>query len=200
VSILDISSLSPSNPADENSDKVKSQSWFLFSQFAYVQMIKHLHRRRTFKVNRCMLWNDEHGYRSRLKQAGLSGRISTAFVKRTVLNICLSVCKLTHRTWGPAHYFSRADPTSRVEALLQSHHRNYDSLVFEFSHPIQRNGCQKPQRYRRRTPAIAAGLTNRRWDCQRVNRLPIVIFFPSGGTFIHGVWASPGSCTCRSIR
>ena len=43
-------------------------------------------------------------FKFRLKQAGLSGRINTSFVKRTNLAIHQSVSKLTRRPWGPAHY------------------------------------------------------------------------------------------------
>jgi IS1 family transposase len=75
--------------------------WVLLSDFLYAQVIKHQRRRRTVEVERRVLWGEEKQYRERLKEAGLSGRINTAFVERVNLTIWQCVSRLTRRTWGP---------------------------------------------------------------------------------------------------
>lgn len=151
----------------------KKPVWVLLSQFAYAQVIKHQRRRRTVKVERRLLWGDEQSYRSRLKQAGLSGRINTSFVERINLTIRQSVSKLTRRTWGPAHY--SPELLEHLEWWRCYYHfaRYHDSLAVELSHPIQRKGRQQPLRYRRRTPAMAAGLTTRRWSVSELISYPV---------------------------
>jgi hypothetical protein len=47
--------------------------WVLFSNFVYVQVIKHQKRRRTVQVERRILIGDGEKSRMRLKAAGLSG-------------------------------------------------------------------------------------------------------------------------------
>ena len=53
-----------------------------------------------------MIWGLPTEYSSRLKAAGLSGRINTSFVERANLTIRQCVSKLPRRTWGTAHYFT----------------------------------------------------------------------------------------------
>lgn len=81
--------------------EVQRPVWVLLSDFIYAQVIKHQRRRRTVEVERRVLWGEEKQYRERLKEAGLSGRINTAFVERVNLTIWQCVSRLTRRTWGP---------------------------------------------------------------------------------------------------
>jgi hypothetical protein len=39
--------------------------------------------------------------------------------------------------------------------------------------PLDRGGNRQPQRYRQRTPAMAAGLTKRRWTIREVLMFPL---------------------------
>ncbi|HWQ83888.1 MAG TPA: hypothetical protein VN363_04940 [Anaerolineales bacterium] len=151
----------------------KKPVWVLLNQFAYAQVIKHQRRRRTVKVDRRLLWGDEQSYRSRLKQAGLSGRINTSFVERTNLTIRQAVSKLTRRTWCPAHYLPEL--LEHLEWWRSCYHfaRYHKSLAVELSYPIPRKGRQQPLRYRRRTPAMAAGLTTRRWSVSELISYPV---------------------------
>jgi len=65
----------------------KKPVWVLLGEFVYGQVIKHQHRRRTVEVERRVLWGEEKQYQERLKKAGLSGRINTAFVERVNLTM-----------------------------------------------------------------------------------------------------------------
>jgi hypothetical protein len=52
--------------------------------------------------------------------------------------------------------------------------RYHESLAVELAQPVRRTGKQLPQRYRRRTPAMVAGLTDRRWTVKEVISLPLL--------------------------
>ncbi len=51
-----------------------------------------------------------------------------------------------------------------VASLLSWMSRPHESLRVAFAEPRERGGKRLAQRYRQRTPAMAAGKTNRRWN------------------------------------
>lgn len=55
------------------------------------------------------------------------------------------------------------------------HHfaRNHESLRVKLEKPVQRKGQQKPIQYRKMTPALAAGLTTRRWSVMQLISYPL---------------------------
>jgi len=152
----------------------KKPVWVLLGELLYAQVIKHQRRRRTVEVERRMLVGEEGEYRKRLKTGGLSGQINTSFVERLNLTIRQNVSKLTRRTWGPAIY-----PSELVEHLewwrcYYHYARYHESLGEKLEMPEERKGRRQPRRIRRRTPAMAAGLTNRRWTVGELIRLPLL--------------------------
>jgi IS1 family transposase len=146
----------------------KKPVWILLSDFVYGQVIKHQRRRRTTEVERRVLVGEAALYYERLCQAGLSGRIKTAFVERLNLTIRQCVSKLTRRTWGPARY--TPELMEHLDWWRSYYHfvRPHESLVVVLPKPFPRKGRQVPRKYRRRTPAIAAGLTDRRWTVREL--------------------------------
>jgi IS1 family transposase/transposase-like protein len=151
----------------------KKPIWVLFSNFVYAQVIKHQRRRRTVQVERRILCGEEQYYRERLKSVGLSGRINTSFVERINLTIRQCVSKLTRRTWGPAHF--TPELLEHLEWWRAYYHfvRFHESLALALVNPNQRKGKQQPIRYRHRTPAMAANLTNRRWTVKELLSYPL---------------------------
>ena len=152
----------------------KKPVWVLLRELLYAQVIKHQRRRRTVEVERRILVGEEGEYRKRLKAAGLSGQINTSFVERLNLTIRQNVSKLTRRTWGPAIY-----PSELVEHLewWRSYYhfvRYHESLGEKLETPEERKGRRQPKRIRKKTPAMAAGLTNRRWTVGELIRLPLL--------------------------
>ena len=151
----------------------KKPVWVLLSDFVYSQVIKHQRRRKTVKVERRVLVGEACSYADRLRQAGLSGRINTAFVERVNLTFRQCFSKLTRRTWGSAKY-----PPELIEHLewFRSYYhfvRPHESLVEELSNPIMRKGKQQPRRHRKRTPAMLAGLTDRCWTVKDLLGYPL---------------------------
>jgi len=147
--------------------------WVLFSNFVYAQVIKHQKRRRTVEVERRILIGEGENYRKRLKAAGLSGRINTSFIERLNLTIRQCVSKLTRRTWGPAHF--TPELLEHLEWWRAYYHfvRFHESLQVELAMPTIRKGKQQPRRHRRRTPAMAAGLTLKRWTVKDLLSYPL---------------------------
>ena len=78
----------------------------LLPEFIYGQVLKCRKRKRIIEIQQRLLWGLPKEYRSRLKAAGLTGRINTSFVERANLTIRQSVSKLTRRTWASAQYSS----------------------------------------------------------------------------------------------
>jgi transposase InsO family protein len=100
---------------------------------------------------------------SALRRLGLSGKLTTAFVERVNLTLRQNVAALIGRSW------SRLQTAPQLLLDLEwwraYYHfvRPHQSLRQALAHPIDRGGKRQPRRYRQRTPAMAAGVTSRRW-------------------------------------
>jgi IS1 family transposase len=148
-------------------------TWQLLTDFAYAQVIKQQRRFRLVKVEHRMLCGQLSEYTARLKANGLSGNINTSYVERANLTIRQSVSKLTRRTWGPAQFTSEL--SEHLYWWLAYYHfaRYHESLRVKLDKPIQRKGKQRPIEYRRMTPAVAAGLTTKRWSVMELISYPL---------------------------
>ena len=148
--------------------------WTLLPDFFHGQVLKHRRRNRVVQVEQRLLYGEPKAYRSRLKAIGFTGRINTSFVERANLTIRQSVSKLTRRTWGLAH--SVGELREHLFWWLAYYHfaRYHESLRIELNQPIQRKGRLTPIKYRSRTPAMAAGLTKRRWSVRELLSYPLM--------------------------
>jgi len=151
----------------------KKLVWLIETMFQYAQVIKQQRGYRLVGVEHRMVWGNAEEYRSRLKGDGMSGNINTAFVERANLTIRQSVSKLTRRTWGPAQYASELE--DHLYWWLAYYHfvRAHESLRIKMAEPIQRKGGQRPRLYEKATPAMAAGLVNRRWSVRELISYPL---------------------------
>ena len=108
------------------------------------------------------------GTRTQLREAlqtlCLSGRIMTAYVERFNLTLRQLVAPLSRRTWSLACRESHLG--WHIEWLRAYYHftRPHQSLRLPTAHR---------QRYRSRTPAMAAGLTYRRWRVRELLLMPV---------------------------
>ncbi|MDQ5854332.1 MAG: transposase [Chloroflexota bacterium] len=140
----------------------------------YGQVKKTYRRRKVVRVTRLMRCGTSADLSAALRKLGLSGRVNTAFVERINLTIRQGVAALARRTWATA----QAAPSllAHLEWWRGYYHlvRPHASLRMPLAQPIERGGRRLPQRYRQRTPAMAAGLTSRRWTVQELLRLPLL--------------------------
>ena len=110
---------------------------------------------------------------SRLSAGWASALLNTAFVERVNLTVRQSVAASARRTWSTAQ--ERAQLLLHLEWWRVYYHfvRPHRSLRIALGQPLERGGKRIPQRYRQRTPAMAAGLTSRRWTAREVLAVPL---------------------------
>ncbi len=147
--------------------------WQVAAALIYGQVKKCYRRRRVVGVTYIMRCGTRPALRVALTELGFSGRINTAFVERVNLTLRQSIAALVRRTW------STAQTTPQLLAHLEwwrgYYHfvRPHASLRVMITQPVDRGGGRIPQRYRQRTPAMAAGLTQRRWTVRDLLGLPL---------------------------
>ena len=157
----------------------RARQWQVAPGLIYGQVKKSYRRRKVVRVTQMMRCGTREDLRIVLKRLGLSGRLNTAFVERVNLTIRQSVAAVTRRTWATA----QAAPSlvAHLDWWRGYYHfaRPHASLRVQLAQPIERGGRRVPRRYRQRTPAMAAGLTSRRWSVQELLLVPLPL--PSAG-------------------
>jgi hypothetical protein len=104
---------------------------------------------------------------------------------------CIS--KLTRRTWGPAKF--TPELREHLEGFRRYYHfvRSHESLEEDIQ-PVQRKGKQPSRKYRQRTPAMLAGITDRRWTVKQFAACMPTLSFTGieakQGGKDHGIWHS----------
>ncbi len=101
-----------------------------------------------------------------LQGMGFSGRLNTAFIERVNLTI-------RHGTWATAQQSPYL--LANLEWWRAYYHfvRPHEVLRVALVQPGERGGNRLAQRYRQRTPAMAAGRTTRRWTAREVFSCPL---------------------------
>jgi hypothetical protein len=125
---------------------------------------------RVTHVMRLLTQADLAGARPRM---GLSGRLNTAFIERVNLTVRHGVAALARRTWATSQVASQL--LAHLEWWRAYYHfvRPHQSLRVALVQPPERGGKRAAQRYWYRTPAMAAGRTNRRWTAREVLCYPL---------------------------
>ena len=104
---------------------------------------------------------------------GLSGRLNTACIERVNLTVRHAVAALARRTWATAqqspHLLAHLEWWRAYSHFVRPH----ASLRVALMQPRERGGKLLAQRYRQRTPAMAAGKTTRRWTAREVLCSPL---------------------------
>jgi hypothetical protein len=151
----------------------RARRWQVAAGLLYGQVQKTYRRRKLVRVTHVMRWGTRAALKSALQTLGLSGRLNTAFVERVNLTIRQSVAALARRTWATVQ--DAPHLLIHLECWRGYYHfvRPHAALRVALAQPIGRGGKRVPQRYRQRTPAMAAGLTSRRWTVREVLTLPL---------------------------
>ena len=140
------------------------RQWQVAAGLIYGQVKKSYWRRRLARVTHVMRLGTADALKAALQQLGFSGRLNTAFIERVNLTVRHGVAALARRKWATAK------PAPALLANLEwwraYYHfvRPHRALRAALAQPRERGGNLLPQRYRQRTPAMAAGRTNRRWN------------------------------------
>ena len=129
-----------------------------------------------------MLCEELEKLKDGLKPLGLSGKINTAFIERlnplapasrAGVTLRQGVSFLTRRTWGTAQYTPELEISLDWWRGYYNFVRYHESFRVKLAQPLARKGKQTPRKYRRRTPAAAAGFTTHRWSVFELLSYPL---------------------------
>jgi IS1 family transposase/transposase-like protein len=147
--------------------------WQVEPSLIYGQVKKSYRRRKLVRVSQVMRLGTEAALKAALQGLGFSGRLNTAYIERVNLTIRHGVAALARRTWATAQQSPHL--LAHLEWWRAYYHfvRPHAALRVAFIEPRERGGKRLTQRYRQRTPAMAAGRTNRRWTAGEVLCYPL---------------------------
>ncbi len=151
----------------------KARQWQVAAGLIYGQVKKTYRRRKVVRISQVMRCGTRDQFRSALEALGLSGRLNTAFVERVNLTLRRGVAALARRTWATAQ--DAPQLLAQLEWWRTYYHfvRTHASLRVALSQRRERGGRRIAQRYRQRTPAMAASLTSRRWTVRELLLMPL---------------------------
>jgi hypothetical protein len=151
----------------------RARHWQVAAGLISGQVKKVSRRCRLVRVTQRMRCGTAEELRTALIRLGLSGRLKTAFLERVNLTLRQSVSALIRRSWSTAelapHLLLPLEWWRAYSHFVRPHVALRRALV----PPMEGSGNRLPQRYRQPTPAMAAGLTSRRWTVQELLRLPL---------------------------
>jgi IS1 family transposase len=147
--------------------------WQVAAGLIYGQVKKSNRRRKLVRVTPVMRLGTEDTLKAALQGLGLSGRLNTAFIERVNLTIRHAIAALARRTWATSQQSSHL--LAHLEWWRAYYHfvRPHQALRVALVQPQERGGNLAAQRYRQRTPAMAAGRTTRRWTAREVLSCPL---------------------------
>ena len=152
----------------------KVRRWQVAAELIYGQVKKSYRRRKLIRVMPVMRLGTREDLTIALQGLGFSGRLNTAFIERVNLTVRHGVAALARRTWATAQ---QTQPLlANLEWWRAYYHfvRPHESLRVALMQPRERGGNRLAQRYRQRTPAMAAGRTTRRWTTREVLSRPLL--------------------------
>ena len=148
--------------------------WRVEAGLIYGQVKKCHRRRKLIRVTPVMRLETEAALKGALRGLGHSGRLNTAFIERVNLTVRHSIAALARRTWATSQQAPQL--LAHLEWWRAYYHfvRPHHSLRVALVQPRERGGRLLAQRYRQRTPAMAAGRTSRRWAAKEVLSYPLL--------------------------
>ncbi len=148
--------------------------WQVEPSLIYGQVKKSYRRRKLVRVSQMMRLGTEAALKAALQGLGLSGRLNTAFIERVNLTVRHGVAALARRTWATSQQAPQL--LAHLQWWRAYYHfvRPHAALRVPFVQPRERGGKRLAQCCRQRTPAMAAGRTNRRWTACEVLSCPLL--------------------------
>jgi IS1 family transposase/transposase-like protein len=147
--------------------------WQVAAGLIYGQVKKSYRRRKLVRIRPVMRLGTEDTLKGALPGIGFSGQLNTVFIERVNLTIRHGIAALARRTWATAQQSPHL--LAHLEWWRAYYHfvRPHQSLRVALVQPRERGGKKVAQRYRQRTPAMAAGRTNRCWTAREVLSYPL---------------------------
>jgi IS1 family transposase len=148
--------------------------WQVAEGLIYGQVKKCYRRRKLVRVTPVIRLGTAAALTVTLQGLGFSGRLNTAFIERVNLTVRHGIAALARRTWATSQQAPQL--LAHLEWWRAYYHfvRPHESLRVALVQPRERGGNLLAQRYRQRTPAMAAGRTSRRWTAREVLTCPLV--------------------------
>jgi len=149
------------------------RQWRVAAGLIYGQVKKSYRRRKLVRVTHVMRLGTADALTAALQGLGFSGKLNTSFIERVNLTVRHGVAALARRTWATAQQSPQL--LAHLEWWRAYYHfvRPHASLRVRLVQPRERGGKLVAQRYRQRTPAMAAGRTHRRWTAREVLACPL---------------------------
>ncbi len=138
--------------------------WFPDEDLQYAQLRKVRRGRKVKFLGSIIRLGTRGVIRQVLRDLGFSGWVQTSLVERSYLTLRELVASLARRTWSMAYDVPHL--TLHIQWSLAYYHlcRPHQSLQVR---------VRGPSKHRYRTPAMAAGLTQRRWSVAQILLLPV---------------------------
>ena len=155
-------------PRRQAKGPVPKPRWMPLPQLLYAQVIKVMRRRRLVRVSHRVVF----GALAAVEQvlAAQSWHINTAFIERINLTIRQHVAAVGRRVMT----LCKGEEGLRQQLALYHTYYNFclphTSLRLPLPHPLPTNGTGSAKKWRLRTPAMAAGLTDHVWTLREVLR------------------------------
>ena len=147
--------------------------WQVAAELIYGQVKKSYRRRKLVRVTPVMRLGTQDALTAALQGMGFSGRLNTAFIERVNLTVRHGIAALARRTWATAQQSPQLLANLEWGRAYYHFVRPHESLRVAFAEPRERGGKRLAQRYRQRTPAMAAGRTTRRWTTRELLSCPL---------------------------
>jgi IS1 family transposase len=149
--------------------------WQVTATLLYGQLIKSYRRRKLARVARVMRWGTLADLDNRLRALGWHGVVQTALVERVNQTIRRSLAMLARRSWATAQTLVHLQDGFAWWQGYYHFVKPRESLRVELTVPRARGGRRMAQRFRQRTPAMAASsVTDQRWTVVELLSYPVL--------------------------
>jgi hypothetical protein len=137
--------------------------WFVWSDIVITQVIKKRGGKRG-QIERVVLQGDEQIAAALRQRSGGGKQINSAFIERLNATFRQRLAPLTRRSRAQARYAQTLTAAIFLQGCVYNFCTDHDSLALDLQLPHLR------RRWVRRTPAMAAGLTDHRWSVDELLR------------------------------
>ena len=153
----------------------KALRWHVATELIYGQVKKSYRRRKLARVTSVMRLGTEAALTVARPRIGVLRTPEHGFYRaresdRASWGSSLSTSHMGHNPASP----TSVGPPGVVASVLPRMSRPHQALRVALAQPRERGGNLAAQRYRQRTPAMAAGRTNRRWNVREMLAYPLL--------------------------